>query len=58
MQKGNSYFVPVIAAFYVAAILLSYVRIYVLHAYPTFYSEDDMPGALETLQDIPSLLRP
>lgn len=57
-QSLNKYFLPVVLAFYAAAVLLSYIRIYVLQAYPTYYSEDDMPGALDTLTDIPSLLTP
>lgn len=45
-----------IATCYIVAIGLSFVRIYVLHAYPIYLSEDHMPGTWEILTDIPSLL--
>jgi len=56
--RKNDFFLPVVIACYVIAITLSFMRIYVFHAYPTFVTEDDMPGTWETLTDIPSLLTP
>ncbi len=49
-------FLKLIIGCYFVAIVLSFMRIYVFHAYPVYSSEDDMPGAWDTITDIPSLL--
>lgn len=57
-EQKNNLFLIVVGTCYTLAIALSFARIYFFHAYPTFLSEDDMPGAWEALNDIPALLTP
>ena len=56
--ESKSLLLKVVIGCYVVAVVLSFMRVYIFHAYPIYYSEDDMPGAWDTLTDIPSLLRP
>lgn len=42
-QKGNNIFWYVVVTAYAMAIALSFLRIYVFHDYPIFYSEEDIP---------------
>lgn len=44
VNQTNVFWIIVISL-YVAAITLSYFRIYVWEAYPTFYSEEEMPDS-------------
>ena len=51
-------FYLVVAVCYATTIVLSYLRIYVFHAYPVYYSEDDMPALTSELLNFPNFLHP
>ncbi len=53
-RKSNVLVVLLIAC-YVISVTLSFARIYVFHAYPIYYSEDEMPGLLDLFTDMSSL---
>lgn len=54
--RKNRIFWTVAAISYLLAVSLSFARIYVYHAYPTFYTEDDKPVLFEELFLIPNFL--
>lgn len=43
-SKKGGLFVLVVALCYVIVIAATYARVYVLHAYPIYYSEDEIPS--------------
>ncbi|HEY4498536.1 MAG TPA: hypothetical protein VJH94_00560 [Candidatus Paceibacterota bacterium] len=51
-SAGNKIFLVAVVATYVIAIALTYARVYVLHAYPIYYSEEDMPGIPKQLDTL------
>lgn len=57
MEKSTSnVFWYLVIACYAVSVFLSYARIYVFHAYPIYYSEEDMPSLLGEFFDIPKIL--
>jgi hypothetical protein len=53
--KKSNLFVSLLIVCYAISLIFSYLRIYVFHAYPIYYTEEEMPGPLDLLSDIPSL---
>lgn len=50
--KQNKIFLIVVSLCYVLAISLSFARIYVFHAYPIFYTEEDIPSLFSEIIDV------
>ncbi len=44
-QKGNKLFWGVAITCYALVVLATYFRMYVYHAYPIYYTEDEIPDA-------------
>jgi len=56
--KRNNIFWGVVITCYVITVLLCFARVYVYHAYPTYYAEEDEPSLLNELLTVPNFLRP
>ena len=50
--KSRKFFITVLLLLYLGAIALTYTRVYVLHAYPVYYSEDEMPDMYAQIRTI------
>lgn len=55
-EKRVDLVVAVILFCYFISVALSFSRVYVFHAYPIYYTEDEIPSLSEMINDVPSLL--
>jgi hypothetical protein len=51
-SKTRKYFLILIAVLYILAFSLTYIRVYVLHAYPVYYSEEEMPDMISQFRTV------
>ncbi len=49
--RQNKIFISIVIGLYLASIVLSFLKIYVYQAYPIYYSEDEIPGFNEQIQN-------
>jgi hypothetical protein len=43
-EKRNNFYYIVVIACYALVVVSAYMRVYVSHAYPTYYREEDKPS--------------
>ena len=51
-KSRKSVFVSCVLGAYLLAILFTFMRVYVYHAYPIYYSGDEMPNIREQLRTL------